>query len=127
MQYIVYKYTFNDGTVYIGRSRTTQNRFDNPSQYAGQEVYKHFLKGYKAEILCTTDNIFECCYLESKYIAENYENSHNGSLEETWWISAARECKTYDELFVQMMFFQEKYKLYHFKETDCWLIGNKLL
>lgn len=98
MRYIVYKYTFGDGTVYIGRSRTDENRYNNPTKYKNQEVYKHMLKGYTAEVLVTTDNAFVCCYMEHFYIVQNYENSHNGAVEDNWYSKAAACYDNFDSM-----------------------------
>lgn len=79
--YIVYKYTFADGSVYIGRTYEGSGRYDNPEKYKNQEVYKHFKNGYTAEILFSSENPFITYFLEHQYILENYENSHNGNQE----------------------------------------------
>lgn len=58
--YIVYKYTFPNGKVYIGRSRKDRKRFGNVEKYKGQYVYKKMLKypNFEKTVLYSTDNLF---------------------------------------------------------------------
>lgn len=60
IQFMVYKYTFNDGKVYIGRTRTDQRRLGKDYTYEGQYVHRWMTKmpDYEIDILCITDNIF---------------------------------------------------------------------
>ena len=91
-EFFVYKYTFEDGNVYIGRSSYQENRFNDPSKYENQEVGKHMRNPYKAEIIFETANPYMVCYAEMLYIELNYDNSHNG-MHETgtkWFIEGAK-------------------------------------
>lgn len=80
-RYLVYKYTFIDQSVYIGRTYEGSGRYNNAAKYVNQEVYKHFQNGYKAEIVYTSYNPFIACYMEYSLIYMHYNNSHNGNTE----------------------------------------------
>lgn len=85
-EYIVYMYVFSDDKVYIGRSKTSVNRFGNIESYKGQYVYRVMKKqGIKeAYILYKTKNIFIAYWFEYYLIRKYYDNSYNAALEEDW-------------------------------------------
>lgn len=97
-EYIVYKYTFPDGKVYIGRTHTDTKRLGKWSEYSTQYVYKKMLEYDKQiviEILFRTRNIFEAFYFEHECICENYENSYNAAPEDDWFDKALDYLRRY--------------------------------
>lgn len=64
--YFIYKYTWKDGSVYIGQSSHSQNRYGNISKYKGQLVYKKMI----------SDPTFDKCIVHDnlpKSVIDNYE------------------------------------------------------
>lgn len=92
--YLVYKYDFDNGEFYYGRTYEGANRFNNSSKYQNQYVYKYMFSGiYKASILMKTTNIFAAYYLEHELISQNALNTKclNGNEEEDWFGNALRD------------------------------------
>lgn len=83
-EYIVYMYVFSDDKVYIGRSKTSVDRFGNIESYKGQYVYKIMKEqGIKEKyILYKTKNIFIAYFYEWYLIQLYYEKSYNAALED---------------------------------------------
>lgn len=80
-QWFVYKYTFPNGKVYIGKAGTKSNRFGVTSGYKGQLVYRAMKKypEYQKEILEYYDDEQDAYAAEIKYIAQyNSTNSQYG-------------------------------------------------
>lgn len=97
-EYIVYRYTFPDGKVYIGRTHTDTKRLGKWSEYNTQYVYKKMLEYDKQtviEVLHRTTNIFEAFYYEHELICANYENSYNAAPEDDWFDKALNYLSRY--------------------------------
>lgn len=76
-QYFVYKYTFENGYFYIGRTFDGSKRFGNDDRYRGQFVKKYMDDAngeYVKDVLYISDNPIACAYMESKLIKENWSN-----------------------------------------------------
>lgn len=71
-QWFVYKYTFPNGKVYIGKTHTKGNRFGVTSGYKVQLVYRAMKKypEYQKEILEYYNNEQDAYAAEIKYIAQ---------------------------------------------------------
>ena len=100
--YCVYKYVWEDGYYYIGRTSTNNiqyRRYGNDKQYSSQYVYKKMCSSpYKKKICFESDNIFKVYWLEHKCIRENWNliNCLNGSTEEKWINTAIKDCESQD-------------------------------
>ena len=97
-EYIVYKYTFPDGKVYIGRTHSDAKRLGKWTEYNTQYVYKKMLEydgQIQTEILLKTDNIFEAFFYEYEHICANYENSYNAAPEDDWFDKALNYLSRY--------------------------------
>ena len=77
-KYFVYKYTFPNKKIYIGKSQINGNRYKNKSGYKAQVVYRAMLKypNFQAEILKYFDSEEECYNAEQEYIAL-YKSNNN--------------------------------------------------
>lgn len=83
--FFVYKYTFEDGKVYIGRSRDDQKRFGVVDKYEGQYVHRIMLtQKFQSEILFRSKNPVKIYRLEYELIKKYWKNSYNSKLEEDW-------------------------------------------
>lgn len=90
-EYIVYKYTFPDGKVYIGRTHSEAKRLGKWEEYKSQYVYRKMLEydgQIQIEIVLRTTNIFKAFFYEYELISENYENSYNAAVEDRWFDKA---------------------------------------
>ena len=91
---MVYKYVWEDGSYYIGRSYHGAGRFDCPQRYDGQYVYKKMLKErYKAVECFVSDNIFKVYWLEQECINKDWYKLEclNGNKECGWFITAVTD------------------------------------
>lgn len=94
--YFVYKYTFPDGKVYIGRSKNRRNRYGNSYQYRNQRVYKHMQKypNYKKEIVMYSENIYKVAEYEHNLICKTWKYNLNVSKEYNWKKHVKKELKS---------------------------------
>lgn len=83
--FFVYKYEWEDGMVYIGRSCSYSNRFNNPECYKPNKLlYEAMMtKPYKAEIIFESNNIWEVGECEYNSI-KSYSRKYNKASESNW-------------------------------------------
>ena len=92
MHFFVYMYQFENGWVYIGRSREGVNRFNNPKCYmSNKRLYEAMTtQKYEASIVFESDNIWDVGWVES-YLINTYPNKYNINSELDW----KRHIRTY--------------------------------
>ena len=101
--FFVYKYTFDSGYVYIGRSRLGVNRFNNPNCYkSNKKLYEAMTtQKYKASIVFESDNIWEVGWMES-FLINLYDKTYNINKEIDWKKHIRTYIKQYGDKFRAM-------------------------
>ena len=89
IEFIVYKYTFDNGGYYYGRTRTDTNRLGNISGYKNQYVYKvmKLYPNFKIDIIYRTSNPFLAYKKEYELISQNIDDilCYNAANEDEWY------------------------------------------
>ena len=101
--FFVYKYEWDDGWVYIGRSREGVNRFNNPDCYKsnGQLYEAMTTKKYRASIVFESDNIWDVGWME-QFLINIYEKTYNRNKELDWKKHIRTYIKQYKSKFEAM-------------------------
>lgn len=127
-KYFVYKYTFPDGKIYIGRSGTYANRYGNPGKYKKQKVYNHMIQypNFKKEKIFETDDLEECIIREHDEINKTWTINLNKSKEKRY-LEKIEKLKEQGiiptkEAVTQEYTAEEYYR--NNKEDHCWFYYN---
>ena len=96
-KFFVYIYEWDDGMVYIGRSRVGVKRFNQPRCYKDNpELYEAMTtKPYRASIVFDSDDIWKVGRVEAGLIFCTWENNYNRDIEEDWKKHIERYIKQY--------------------------------
>ena len=101
--FFVYKYEWDDGWVYIGRSREGVNRFNNPNCYkSNKKLYEAMTtQKYRASIVFESDNIWDVGWME-QFLINMYEKTYNINKELDWKKHIRTYIKQYRKKFEEM-------------------------
>ena len=101
--FFVYKYEWDDGYVYIGRSREGVNRFNNPNCYkSNSQLYEAMTtKKYRASIVFESDNIWDVGWME-QFLINLYDKTYNINKELDWKKHIRTYIKQYRKKFEEM-------------------------
>lgn len=84
--YFVYRYTFSDGMIYIGRSHNKNDRYGNMWKYEGQTVFEHMKRNpsFKREVIFFSTNLYDVAKKEHELIVATYDYNLNECKEYNW-------------------------------------------
>jgi len=101
--FFVYMYEWEDGYVYIGRSRQGVDRFNNISCYRkNNELYTALTtKPYKASIVFESDDIWDVGWFE-QFLIKIYKKKYNINSESDWKKHISSYIKQYKSKFEAM-------------------------
>lgn len=85
-KFFVYIYEWDDGMVYVGRSKVGVKRFNNASKYKKNEKLYNAMttKPYRAYIVFDSDDIWKVGQVEAALIHCTWNNNYNISPEDNW-------------------------------------------
>ena len=112
--FFVYMYEWDDGYVYVGRSRQGVNRFGNPECYKNnKELYIALTtKPYKASIVFESDDIWDVGWYEH-FLIQLYPKRYNINSEIDWKRHIKGYIKQYKKKFEDMGWVvEDKYDTY---------------
>ena len=101
--FFVYMYKFENGYVYIGRSRIGVNRFNNANCYkSNKKLYEAMTtQKYRAIIVFESDSIWDVGWME-QFLINIYPKTYNKSKELNWKDHIRTYIKQYKKKFDEM-------------------------